>query len=121
MSLAVASGLLFGPITAPDERSMTATSTFDAFSSLDGSGAAGAEWTGCWGKQGPEWLDHRLALYGSDFRGYHASAVRRPNATVAAGDAVDAEATCGERGSASSRCRRCSTRAKESAVARTWC
>jgi dihydrofolate reductase len=42
---------------------MTATYTFDVFSSLDGYGAARAPWTGYWGKQGPELLDHRLALY----------------------------------------------------------
>src|SRR5919112_4277311 len=47
---------------------MTATYTFDVFSSLDGYGAAGANWTGYWGKQGPELLDHRLALYGSEQR-----------------------------------------------------
>ncbi len=33
---------------------MTATYTFDVFSSLDGFGAAGGDWTGYWGKQGPE-------------------------------------------------------------------
>jgi dihydrofolate reductase len=42
---------------------MTATYTFDVFSSLDGFGAAGGDWTGYWGKQGPELLEHRLALY----------------------------------------------------------
>ncbi len=44
---------------------MTATYTFDVFSSLDGFGAAdsSSDWTGYWGKQGPELLDHRLALY----------------------------------------------------------
>jgi dihydrofolate reductase len=42
---------------------MTTTYTFDVFSSLDGFGAAGGGWTGYWGKQGPELLDHRLALY----------------------------------------------------------
>jgi dihydrofolate reductase len=42
---------------------MTATYTFDVFSSLDGFGAASANWTGYWGKQGPQLLDHRLALY----------------------------------------------------------
>ncbi|HST31945.1 MAG TPA: dihydrofolate reductase family protein [Solirubrobacteraceae bacterium] len=47
---------------------MTATYTFDVFSSLDGYGAAGANWTGYWGKQGPELLDHRLALYGAEQR-----------------------------------------------------
>src|SRR5690349_1939845 len=44
---------------------MTATYTFDVFSSLDGYGAAGGDWSGYWGKQGPELLDHRLGLYGS--------------------------------------------------------
>jgi dihydrofolate reductase len=47
---------------------MTATYTFDVFSSLDGYGAAGGDWTGYWGKQGPELLDHRLASYGSEQR-----------------------------------------------------
>jgi dihydrofolate reductase len=47
---------------------MTATYTFDVFSSLDGYGAAGADWTGYWGKQGPELLDHRLASYDADQR-----------------------------------------------------
>ncbi|TDD39042.1 deaminase [Actinomadura sp. KC06] len=47
---------------------MTATYTFDVFSSLDGFGAAGGNWTGYWGKQGPELLDHRLALYSEDQR-----------------------------------------------------
>ncbi|MFC8801156.1 dihydrofolate reductase family protein [Promicromonospora sp. NPDC057138] len=42
---------------------MTATYTFDVFSSLDGFGGASGNWTGYWGKQGPELLDHRLALY----------------------------------------------------------
>src|SRR6266850_2069439 len=49
--------------TALEENTMTATYTFDVFSSLDGYGAAGGNWTGYWGKQGPELLDHRLALY----------------------------------------------------------
>ncbi|MFI6437304.1 dihydrofolate reductase family protein [Streptomyces sp. NPDC050759] len=47
---------------------MTATYTFDVFSSLDGYAAAGGDWTGYWGKQGPELLDHRLALYGEEQR-----------------------------------------------------
>ncbi|NJP53647.1 dihydrofolate reductase family protein [Streptomyces sp. SBST2-5] len=42
---------------------MAATYTFDVFSSLDGFGAAGGDWTGYWGKQGPELLEHRLGLY----------------------------------------------------------
>ena len=47
---------------------MTVTYTFDVFSSLDGFGAAGGNWTGYWGKQGPELLDHRLAQYDKDQR-----------------------------------------------------
>src|SRR5438093_672420 len=48
---------------------MTATYTFDVFSSLDGFGSAsGGDWGGYWGKQGPELLDHRLALYGEEQR-----------------------------------------------------
>lgn len=43
---------------------MTVTYTFDVFSSLDGFGGVnGGDWGGYWGKQGPELLDRRLALY----------------------------------------------------------
>ncbi|GAB3829623.1 dihydrofolate reductase family protein [Dactylosporangium cerinum] len=47
---------------------MTATYTFDVFSSLDGYGTATGNWTGYWGKQGPELLAHRLALYTEEQR-----------------------------------------------------
>jgi len=48
---------------------MTATYTFDVFSSLDGFGAAsGGDWGGYWGKQGPELLEHRLASYSEEQR-----------------------------------------------------
>ena len=47
---------------------MTATYTFDVFSSLDGYAAARGGWSGYWGKQGPELLDHRLELYSSEQR-----------------------------------------------------
>ncbi|WP_371527205.1 dihydrofolate reductase family protein [Streptomyces sp. NBC_01283] len=47
---------------------MTATYTFDVFSSLDGFGGASGNWTGYWGKQGPELLDHRLDLYREEQR-----------------------------------------------------
>jgi dihydrofolate reductase len=49
---------------------MTATYTFDVFSSLDGYGSVveGADWTGYWGKQGPELLEHRLSLYAGEQR-----------------------------------------------------
>ncbi|WP_405180273.1 dihydrofolate reductase family protein [Nocardia sp. NBC_01377] len=48
---------------------MTATYTFDVFSSLDGYGTASSgDWGGHWGKQGPELLDHRLDLYEAEQR-----------------------------------------------------
>jgi dihydrofolate reductase len=48
---------------------MTATYTFDVFSSLDGFGSvSGGDWGGYWGKQGPELLDHRLASYSEEQR-----------------------------------------------------
>jgi dihydrofolate reductase len=69
MSLSVGSSLYPRPINAPKESIMTATYTFDVFSSLDGFGSAsGGDWGGYWGKQGPELLDHRLALYSEEQR-----------------------------------------------------
>jgi dihydrofolate reductase len=47
---------------------MTASYTFDVFSSLDGYGAASANWTGYWGKQGPELLARRLELFDAEQR-----------------------------------------------------
>ena len=49
---------------------MSAPYTFDVFSSLDGYGSygPGGDWGGYWGKQGPELLDHRLAVYGGEHR-----------------------------------------------------
>lgn len=48
---------------------MTVTYTFDVFSSLDGfGGVSGGDWGGYWGKQGPELLDRRLALYSEEQR-----------------------------------------------------
>jgi dihydrofolate reductase len=68
MSLAMVSGLHPYRSTAVEEDDMTATYTFDVFSSLDGFGAASGSWSGYWGKQGPELLDHRLALYSAEQR-----------------------------------------------------
>jgi hypothetical protein len=46
---------------------MTATYTFDVFSRLDGFGShSGGDWGGYWGKQGPELLDRRLAVYDAE-------------------------------------------------------
>ena len=48
---------------------MSAAYTFDVFSSLDGFGSyRGGNWGGYWGKQGPELLEHRLALYRQEQR-----------------------------------------------------
>jgi dihydrofolate reductase len=48
---------------------MTAVYTFDVFATLDGFGSYdGGDWGGFWGKQGPEFLDHRLAQYSEDQR-----------------------------------------------------
>ncbi|TDC98410.1 dihydrofolate reductase family protein [Actinomadura sp. 7K507] len=48
---------------------MTAIYTFDVFSTLDGFGSyEDGDWGGYWSKQGPEFLDHRLALYGEEQR-----------------------------------------------------
>src|SRR5205823_1517249 len=64
MSLSAGSSLYPRQINTAEESIMTATYTFDVFSSLDGFGSAsGGDWGGYWGKQGPELLDHRLALY----------------------------------------------------------
>jgi dihydrofolate reductase len=49
---------------------MTAVYTWDVFSTLDGYGsyAEGADWGGYWSKQGPELLEHRAALFGTEQR-----------------------------------------------------
>jgi dihydrofolate reductase len=49
---------------------MTAIYTFDVFCSLDGFGSYGeaGDWGGYWSKQGPEFLDRRLAQYAEDQR-----------------------------------------------------
>jgi dihydrofolate reductase len=69
MSLALGSGLYPRLINALEEGIMATTYTFDVFSSLDGFGSvSGGDWGGYWGKQGPELLDHRLALYSEEQR-----------------------------------------------------
>jgi hypothetical protein len=57
--------ITFSRSTVLEEGIMTATYTFDVFSSLDGYGSVSS---GYWGKQGPELLDHRLAVYGAEQR-----------------------------------------------------
>ena len=71
MSFAVVSSLYpHTRSTALEESIVTATYTFDVFSSLDGYGSYGppGDWGGYWGKQGPELLEHRLAVYGQEQR-----------------------------------------------------
>jgi dihydrofolate reductase len=70
---------------------MTATYTFDVFSSLDGYGAASANWTGYWGKQGPELLDRRLALYDAKQRMVFGANTHREFARMLASFTEDSE------------------------------
>ena len=70
---------------------MTATYTFDVFSSLDGYGAASGDWSGYWGKQGPELLDHRLALYEEEQRMVFGANTYRAFAGMLASSSEDSE------------------------------
>ena len=70
---------------------MTATYTFDVFSSLDGYGAAGGDWTGYWGKQGPELLAHRLALYDGEQRMVFGATTYRAFASMLAASTAESE------------------------------
>ncbi|MGR6918161.1 dihydrofolate reductase family protein [[Actinomadura] parvosata] len=70
---------------------MTATYTFDVFSSLDGYGAAGGDWTGYWGKQGPELLEHRFAQYGERQRMVFGAATYRAFAGMLADSTDESE------------------------------
>jgi dihydrofolate reductase len=49
---------------------MSATYTWDVFTTLDGFGSynSDGDWGGYWGKHGPEFLDRRLASYSQDQR-----------------------------------------------------
>lgn len=64
---------------------MTATYTFDVFSSLDGFGSHTGDWGGYWGKQGPELLEHRLALYDEEQRMVFGATTFRANAEMLSG------------------------------------
>jgi dihydrofolate reductase len=69
MSFAEVPVCIENPI-ALKENIMTATYTFDIFSSIDGFGsyAPPGDWGGYWGKQGPQLLEHRLATYDGEQR-----------------------------------------------------
>jgi dihydrofolate reductase len=71
---------------------MTATYTFDVFSSLDGFGSiSGGDWGGYWGKQGPELLDHRLDLYAGEQRMVFGRVTYEAFARMLAGSTEDSE------------------------------
>jgi dihydrofolate reductase len=70
---------------------MTASYTFDVFSSLDGYGAASANWTGYWGKQGPELLDRRLELYHTQQRMVFGANTYREFSAMLASSTEDSE------------------------------
>jgi dihydrofolate reductase len=92
MSLAVVPGLYLDRSTALEEDDMTVTYTFDVFSSLDGFGAASGDWTGYWGKQGPELLGHRLAVYSAEQRMVFGASTYRAFAQMLATATEDSEA-----------------------------
>lgn len=67
---------------------MTATYTWDVFSTLDGYGsyAEGADWGGYWSNQGPELLEHRAAPYDTEQRMvFGATTFRETAAAMSAG------------------------------------
>jgi dihydrofolate reductase len=80
-----------GSTAAREEDDMTASYTFDVFCSLDGYGAASGDWTGYWGKQGPELLDHRLAVYSAEQRMVFGANTYRAFARMLASSTYEAE------------------------------
>jgi dihydrofolate reductase len=70
---------------------VTASYTFDVFSSLDGYGAAGGDWGGYWGKQGPELLEHRLGLYAEQQRMVFGANTYRAFASMLAASTAESE------------------------------
>src|SRR5580700_5840573 len=81
---------------------MTATYTFDVFSSLDGFGSvSGGSWGGYWGKQGPELLDHRLASYGEEQRMVFGANTYRTFAQMLASSTEESEVPLRSHGSLS--------------------
>ena len=72
---------------------MTATYTFDVFSTLDGYGRpTSRDWGGYWGKQGPELLGRRLALYDGEQRMVFGANTYREFAQMLASAPEDSEA-----------------------------
>src|SRR2546429_7240239 len=71
---------------------MPAPYAFDVFGSLDGFGAPHGAGGGYWGKQGPELLAHRLALYGEQQRMVFGATTYRSNAEMLSAGAVESGA-----------------------------
>ena len=63
---------------------MTAVYTWDVFSTLDGYGtySEDGDWGGYWGKQGPELLEHRAALFDTEQRMVFGATTFRENAQI---------------------------------------
>lgn len=63
---------------------MTATYTWDVFSTLDGYGSyrEGADWGGYWSKQGPELLAYRAGLFDPEPRMVFGATTFRENAEI---------------------------------------
>jgi dihydrofolate reductase len=78
-------------LTVLEENIMTATYTFDIFSTLDGFGSHNGNWGGYWGKQGPELLEHRLALYDQEQRIVFGAGMYREFAQMLASSTEDFE------------------------------
>ena len=72
---------------------MTATYTFDVFSSLDGYGSYDppGDWGGYWGKQGPDLLEHRLALFANEQRMVFGATTFRQFVSMLASSTEDSE------------------------------
>jgi dihydrofolate reductase len=63
---------------------MTATYTWDVFSTVDGYGSYGpdGDWGGYWSKQGPELLAHRASLFDTEQRMVFGATTFRENAQI---------------------------------------
>ncbi|KFC61742.1 Dihydrofolate reductase [Devosia sp. LC5] len=70
---------------------MTAILTVDVFCSLDGFGSVSGGWGGYWGKQGPELLAHRLALYSEEQRLVLGARTYRAFASMRSSDDPDSD------------------------------
>jgi hypothetical protein len=74
---------------------MTATYTFDVVTSLDAYGADSGNRGGFWGKQGPEPLDHRLAVHDQEQPMVFGANTYRAHAQMLASSAEDSETDSG--------------------------